>query len=273
MPASEREVEPRLQLAVAAAREAGRITLEYFGRRDLAVEQKADQTPVTAADRGAEQHLRQRIAAAFPDDAILGEEFPDRPGNSGFRWILDPLDGTKSFVRGVPLYGTLVAVEHEDQSAIGVIEIPPLDERVYAAMGHGAWHVLGDGPPQPARVSSRPLGEGLFLTSDSASFDRVGRRDAYDRLQSAAKLSRSWGDCYGYLLVATGRAEVMIDPVVALWDLAALLPIIVEAGGQFSDWQGRPTVRSGQAVATNTVAYEEVLAALQPPGAAAPAAG
>jgi histidinol-phosphatase len=132
---------------------------------------------------------------------------------------------------------------------------------VYAAAGQGAWYVQGGRPPRPARVSQRaPLAQGLFVTSEVRNFEAIGRRDVYDRLQATARLSRSWGDCYGYLMVATGRAEVMIDPIVKIWDLAPLLPILVEAGGSFTDWQGRPTIHSGQAIATNGHVLEEVLA-------------
>ncbi len=244
-----------------AARAAGRITLKYFRRDDLQVQRKGDDSPVTEADRQAEEDLRQRIAQRFPQDAILGEELPERPGSSDFRWILDPIDGTKSFIHGVPLYGTLVGVEHKGQPVAGVILIPALDECVYAAKGHGAWYVAADGPPQPARVSGCPkLSEGLFLTSEVATFDQIGRRDAYDRLQATARLSRTWGDCYGYLMVATGRAETMVDPVAAVWDLAALLPVIEEAGGTFTDWQGRRSIHSGEAIATNGRVLDEVLA-------------
>ncbi len=259
MSTSATELTPRLELALAAAREAGGLTLEYFRRDDLEVERKGDDSPVTAADRGAEEVLRSRIAAAFPADAILGEELPERPGNSGFRWILDPIDGTKSFIHGVPLYGTLIGVEHEGEPILGVIRIPALDETVYAAVGQGAWYLHGQQRPRPARVSQRTLAQGLFVTSEVATYETIARRDAYDRLQAAARLSRSWGDCYGYLMVATGRAEVMVDPVVAVWDLAPLLPILTEAGGHFTDWQGRRTIHSGQAIATNGVVFDEVL--------------
>ncbi len=248
-------------MAIDAARAAGLITLEYFRREDLEVERKGDDSPVTVADRRAEDHLRRRIARAFPDDAILGEEMPEKPGNSGFRWILDPIDGTKSFIHGVPLYGTLIGVEHQGESVLGVILIPALDECVYAARGHGAWYVHAEDPPQPAKVSTcRSLCEGLFLTSEVANFEKIGRRDVYNRLEATARLSRSWGDCYGYLMVATGRAELMVDPVAAVWDLAALLPVIEEAGGSFTDWQGRRTIHSGQSIATNRHLLNEVLA-------------
>ena len=258
------EIKSRLVLALQAAREAGEITLEYFRRDDLAVERKGDDTPVTIADRRAEEHLRSRIAEAFAADAILGEELADRPGTSPFRWILDPIDGTKSFIHGVPLYGTLIGIVCEGEPVAGVIRIPALDECVYAATGQGAWYLQGEKPPRPARVSkTAALSQGLFLTSEVATFDEIGRRDVYHRLQAVARLSRSWGDCYGYLMVATGRAELMVDPVVALWDLAPLLPILEEAGGTFTDWQGRRTIHSGQAIATNGLVLEEALAAVR----------
>ena len=255
------EITSRLLLALQAAREAGQITLEYFRRDDLDVQRKDDDSPVTVADCRAEEHLRKRIAGAFAGDAIVGEEMADQSGTSPFRWILDPIDGTKSFIHGVPLYGTLVGVEHEGEPLIGVIRIPALDECVYAARGQGAWYVEGQKPPRPAKVSQQAaLSQGLFLTSEVGTFEEIGRRDVYDRLQKAARLSRCWGDCYGYLMVATGRAELMVDPVVEVWDLAPLLPILEEAGGSFTDWQGRRTIHSGQAIATNGRILEEVLA-------------
>lgn len=252
----------RLDHAIRWAHRAGELVLEYYQRSDLRVESKEDATPVTAADRAAEELLRQLIADAFPSDAILGEEFPARDGDSGFRWILDPIDGTKSFIHGVPLFGTLIGVERDGESVLGVIHVPVLRETVYAAVGGGAWHRAGDAAPRPARVSATArLSESLFLTSSVANFDRVGRHDAFDRLVACCKLTRTWGDCFGYLLVATGRAEIMIDPIAAVWDMAALKPIIEEAGGRFTDWQGRPTIYSGQCVATNGLLHDEVLAA------------
>ena len=264
MNANPSDTAARLELAIEAARQAGQITLKYFRRDDLEVQRKADDSPVTVADRQAEEHLRRRITEVFPQDAILGEELPERPGSSGFRWILDPIDGTKSFIHGVPLYGTLVGIEHGGQPVLGVIRIPALDECVYAATGQGAWYVAGDGPPRPARVSDCPtLSQGLFLTSETANFNHIGRRDVYHRLEDTARLSRSWGDAYGYLMVATGRAELMVDPVAAVWDLATLLPVIEEAGGTFSDWQGRRTIHSGQCIASNGRIHHEVLALIE----------
>jgi histidinol-phosphatase len=250
----------RLQLAIRIARAAGELTLRHFRANDLAVERKSDASPVTAADRGAELFLRDEIGKAFPDDAILGEEFPAKEGPSGFRWILDPIDGTKSFIRGVPLYGTLIGVERGDESVIGVIEMPALDERAWAAKGSGAWYVRGANEPVPARVSTRAtLAEGLFVASQVDSFAKQDRGEAYLRLQAAAGITRTWGDCYGYLLVATGRAELMADPIMSAWDAGAMLPILVEAGGTFTDWRGKPTIHSGEGIATNGLVFDEVM--------------
>jgi histidinol phosphatase-like enzyme (inositol monophosphatase family) len=255
---------PRLSLALDIAREAGRHTLTYFGRPELQVDRKADESPVTIADREAELLLRERIAAAMPDDAILGEEFPERPGTSGYRWILDPIDGTKSFIHGVPLYGTMVGVEHNGRSLIGVVVLPALDEVVYAEAGQGAWRQRGVGEALRAHVSKiSTLADSLFLTSEVASFRGKERMDAYLRLDEACRLSRTWGDCFGYLLVATGRAEVMLDPVMNVWDAAAVQSIIEEAGGTFTDWRGESTIHSGEGVATNGRVREEVLAILR----------
>jgi histidinol phosphatase-like enzyme (inositol monophosphatase family) len=256
---SNSELTARYEWAVQIARQAGRHTLQYFQHPDLAVELKSDASPVTIADRQAEQLLRERIAERFPGDAILGEEFGEQGGTSGYRWILDPIDGTKSFVHGVPLYGTLVAVEHEQRSVIGVIYLPPLDECVHAAVGKGAWHERGTSPPQPARVSSTAkLKDGLLLASE-IRFPTPERQQTLLELAKAARINRTWGDCYGYLLVATGRAEVMLDPIMGLWDIAPLQPILEEAGGTLTDWQGNPTIYSAEAIATNGQVLDEVL--------------
>ncbi len=257
---SNSELDARYQLAVEIAREAGAHTLQYFQHPDLVVELKSDASPVTIADRQAEELLRRRIAAQFPRDAILGEEFGDQHGTSGYRWILDPIDGTKSFVHGVPLYGTLVAVEYGERSVIGVIFLPALDECVHAAVGKGAWQIRGTTPPQPAQVSATAtLRESLLLSSE-IRFPTPARQQALIDLARGARISRTWGDCYGYLLVATGRADVMIDPIMGLWDIAPLQPILEEAGGTLTDWQGNATIYSAEAVATNGKVLDEVLA-------------
>lgn len=262
---SSADLKVRLELALAGAREAGNLTLRYFQQSGVGFERKADQSPVTIADREAEELLRQRIVAQFPDDAILGEEWGEIAGTSGFRWILDPIDGTKSFITGVPLYSTLVGVEFAGRSVIGIINIPALGELVYAALGQGAWYVKGDAPPQAARVSQRPtLAQGTFLTSQVDLFTRGGAPAVFDELSAAAYVTRTWGDGYGYLLVATGRAEAMVDPLMNVWDCAALAPVLEEAGGTFTDWSGTPTIHGGEAVATNGCVLEEVLAITRP---------
>ncbi len=254
----------RLDWAVKIAREAGEITLRYFGSK-IEVERKADDSPVTVADREAESHLRRRIAEAFPEDGIVGEEWGTAEGSGVYRWILDPIDGTKSFIHGVPLYGTLVGIVYEDRAVAGVARIPALEEAVYAAEGLGAWYVQGEAPPQPARVSSCDrLAEAAWVTSEVANFDHVGR-DAFFRLQEAARLVRTWGDAYGYLLVATGRVDFMIDPLMQVWDAAAVAPIIREAGGRFSDWNGVYSFSSGNGLGSNGLLHEEVLAVLTAP--------
>ena len=253
-------IEARLRFAVAAARDAGQHTLKYFQRPGLKVDLKSDASPVTIADREAEQMLRAKIESEFSQDAILGEEFEEKPGSSGYRWILDPIDGTKSFISGVPLYGTLVGVEHGGRGIVGVAYFPALHECIYAGLGLGAWYEH-DGPPQPARVSSRDrLADCLFCTSEVASFTRRGSAEAFERLQAAARLTRTWGDCYGYMLVATGRAELMVDPMMSVWDAAALQPILEEAGGTFTDWRGTPTIHNKEGIATNGRILDEVLA-------------
>lgn len=258
----------RLEFAVEIAREAGTLTLDHFRRNDLLVERKADQSPVTIADRSAEELLRRRIAERFADDGIVGEEFGEVLGSTGFQWILDPIDGTKSFIHGIPLYTTLIAVLHDNQPQLGVIHAPALSETVYAAKGHGCWYVPSAGAkPRPAWVSKvSRLEEGLLVTTEVSNFSTHRNPDAigvYLQLQKQARLVRTWGDGYGYMMVATGRAEVMVDAVVNVWDAAPLQTIIEEAGGHFIDWCGEATIHTGDAIATNGLVTDEVLAVIR----------
>ncbi len=248
-----------LDFAVRAAREAGLLTLRYFGRSDLEVELNENQTPVTAADRGAEELLRERIAKEFPQDGILGEEYGEQEGTSGRRWIVDPVDGTVSFVRGVPLYGTLVALEQDGEAVVGVIHMPVLSETAYAAVGCGAWWDRG-GEEVAARVSgvSDPK-RAMFCTTSVGGFDRAGCPDLYAKLRAHLGKDRGWSDCYGHLLVATGRIDVMVDPVMAVWDCAALKPVVEEAGGTFTDLAGVATHGGGSAVSSNGHLHAGVL--------------
>jgi histidinol phosphatase-like enzyme (inositol monophosphatase family) len=255
------DLSARLDLARRIAVAAGRHTLTYFQKENYEVERKGDASPVTVADREAEQLLRREIAAAFPADGILGEEFGAVEGTSGYRWILDPIDGTKSFISGVPMYGTMVGVEFEGQCPIGVVYIPGLDEGVYASAGQGCYYWRGSDPPARCRVSPRKsLSQGAFVTSQVDTFAKRGALDAYHALEKSAYITRTWGDCYGYLLVATGRVEAMVDPMMNVWDAAALQPILEEAGGTFTSWSGEPTIHSGDGIGTNGLVVEEVLA-------------
>lgn len=258
------ELRRRLDFALAASAEAAELILQHYQSQDLQVEAKQDASPVTVADRGAEELLRDRIATSFPDDGVLGEEFGETPSQSGWRWILDPIDGTKSFIHGVPLFGTLVGLEKDQRCEVGVCRFPALNEVVYAASGCGAWWQVGSAEPQPAHVSSiSSLGDACFCTTTITGWDDVSAGEIFDRFSQDSKLTRGWGDCYGHMLVATGRAEFMIDPKLNPWDAAALVPIVQEAGGHFVDWKGEPTIYSGNGLSVNANLREDVLSRLR----------
>jgi histidinol phosphatase-like enzyme (inositol monophosphatase family) len=242
----------RVEAAVEFLPEVDGVILSHFRHPRLAVEDKADGSPVTIADRETERLLRARIAARFPEDGVLGEEAGETPGRSGFRWVLDPIDGTKSFVRGVPLFGTLIGIEHDEEAAGGIIHLPALGETLHACRGEGAWWRVFGEAPRPARVSAcSRLADALCVITGSDHFARRGCGAVYPALLREAGQVRTWGDAYGFALVATGRADLMVDPGLALWDAAPLLPILEEAGGAFTDWTGRATVRGGNGIAGN----------------------
>ena len=260
------DVARRLDVALEIAEEVEGVITPYFQSPDLLVETKSDDSPVTVAARDAEALLRQRIESAFPGDGILGEEHGEKIGSNaeGFRWILDPIDGTESFIRGVPLFGTLIAVEYAGISVVGVINLPALQEMVYASRDQGAWHVARHQDPIPAKVSRvSSLAGALFTSAGADGYKYVDRMRAYDQVAAACGKARGWGDCYGYYLVAIGQADLMIDPIMNLWDTAALLPIIEEAGGTYTDWSGIATTHSSNAVATNGLIHEDVLRILR----------
>lgn len=249
---SERDLRERYLAAVELAKAAGARTLQTFQQSDLGLESKRDGTPVTKADRDAEAFLREHIAARFPNDGVLGEEFGESGGTSGIRWVLDPIDGTKAFVCGVPLYGTLIGVEWDGMPHIGVIELPALQERVHAATGLGAcWEREGQAQRKARTSEIVELNESVLCTTDRGLFERVGATAALVELERRVRLVRGWNDCYAYALLATGRADIVVDPVMAVWDIAPLVPIIREAGGQITDWNGTPDPHSEKCVATN----------------------
>ncbi len=252
-------LEGRLACAVELAKLGGKLTLDYFQTSGVEVERKGDNSPVTIADKQAEELIRHELSQRFPDDAILGEEFGSHAGTSDYQWIVDPIDGTKSFISGVPIYSTLIGIVHNRQCLGGVIYIPALDEIVFAAQGTGAWHSLRSEVPSKCQVSKRPLAQGLFTTTQFDSFQKRGAGEGYQKLEKASYISRTWGDGYGYLLVATGRAEVMVDPIANPWDLAAVQPVVEEAGGKFTSWSGESTVFGGDGVGSNGLVHDEVI--------------
>lgn len=254
------EIVARLQFGLDVSARAEAIVMKYFLDETLQVTLKGDHSPVTVADRGAEEFLRGKIAQEFPDDTIMGEEFGEQAGSSGYRWVLDPIDGTKSFIYGVPLFGMLIGIQYESEGVAGICRIPALREVVYAQRGGGAWWQRGDLPPKKAKVrETTKLSESLFLFTAVEGFQQINRFDALEKFSSACKLSRSWGDCYGHILVATGRADLMVDPLLAEWDGAALMPIIEEAGGLFMDWSGTATVTGGNGISTVPALKDEIL--------------
>lgn len=245
-----------LDFAVETAYLAGRLTLGYF-QTGLRPDMKPDDTPVTAADRAAEQLIRGRIERAYPGHAIVGEEFGVTEGEAAeFRWFVDPIDGTKSFVRGVPLYGVLIGLEIAGAIAAGAAYFPALDEMVAAAAGEGCWW-----NGRRARVSDvTDLRRAVVCFTDVAGFARHGRAAAWERIQAATYYRAGWGDCYGHALVATGRAELMLDPIMNAWDCGPFPVILREAGGYFGDWRGNETIYGDEALATTGTLLPQVLA-------------
>jgi histidinol-phosphatase len=240
-----------LEAVQEVARLAGDVALRHF-RATVEVETKADGSPVTIAGREAEQAARTWIADRFPDDGVHGEEFGESVGASARRWIIDPIDGTKSFVRGVPLWGTLVALVEGNEVIAGAAWFPALGELIAAAPGEGCWW-----NGRRAHVSdTSTLAGAAVLVTDERAFRTAALRDGWRTLTGESGVARTWGDCYGYLLVATGRAEVMVDPVVNPWDIACFLPIIEEAGGVLTDLAGERTAFGGSAIATNAALAE-----------------
>jgi histidinol-phosphatase len=248
-----------LDFAMEAAWQAGRQTLAHY-QTGVAVQRKIDRSLVTVADRDAEKLLRDLIRWRYPDHSIVGEEFGADEQDASARWVIDPIDGTNTFVRGVPFYGVLMALEIERQPVVGVAYFPALDEMIAAARGSGCrWN------GRRARVSSVTSLSDACVTYTDGRAVRVRLGERWDALQADTALQRSWGDCYGHCLVATGRSDVMLDPRMNPWDCAALIPILEEAGGRFTDWRGRVVSDGGDAVSTNHALHDEILRRLASP--------
>lgn len=256
-------IQKRFALAKDLARLGGQSTLQFFQQDNFDVIKKSDGSPLTLADQTCEKLIRAEIESAFPTDGIVGEEYGNKDSEQSVRWIVDPIDGTKSFISGVPLYGTMVAVEFDGEAKIGVCYFPGLDEIVFACSGAGAWFAQGDAEPERAKVSEKSeLADCVMVTSSSSGFGKRNAEQVWAELDAKTYFSRTWGDAYGYMLVATGKVDVMIDPELCIWDAAAVKPIIEEAGGRYSDWSGEPKIDTGDAIGSNGCVHEEVLATI-----------
>ncbi|HEX9343271.1 MAG TPA: histidinol-phosphatase [Actinomycetota bacterium] len=263
---------PNLNFALELADLADKLTMERFRADDLVVETKPDMTPVTEADRAVEQALRHRIAEEYPTHAVVGEEFGAEPGNEAGngagngagdgapRWILDPIDGTKNYVRGIPVFATLIALECDGVGQLGVVSAPALGRRWWASRGQGAY---ADG--RRMRVSRvAELGDAQLCHSTFDEWEAVGLGERFLDLLRACWRERGFGDFWIHMLVAEGAAEIAAEPTVAHWDVAPIQVIVEEAGGRFTDLGGTPRADTGSAVSTNGLLHDQVLEALRP---------
>ena len=242
------------------ARESGDFIRPLYRQHSVVVETKSDQSPVTIADRGAEELMRARIAKRFPTHGIMGEEYGNERVDAEFVWVLDPVDGTKTFITGLPLWGTLIALLHGGAPILGCIHQPILDQLV---LGDGTSTQL-NGRSVRCRATTQ-IENSTLLTSDPLTPAKLQSGPAFEALQQRAKLVRTWGDCYGYLLVATGWADIALDPIMNPWDIAALVPIMRGAGGVISDWKGASPFPATSTVAAATrELHDEVIALLNP---------
>jgi len=257
-------LQPYLSFAKQLAYRAGRITLSYYNK-GIQHDLKSDESPVTAADKATEQFIRGEIEKAYPTHAIVGEEFGETTSVSHplsahksatpFRWIVDPIDGTKSFIKGVPFYSVLIALEIEGVSRVGAVCFPALDELLYAADGLGAWN-----NGKRVHVSNvSKLKEAVFCYTSWSGFRTKERLDVFENLHKECFFGRGWSDAYGYSMVATGRAEVYLDPEISIWDVAPFPPIFREAGGFFGSWDGEEGHTHGEGLAVNAALKSKVL--------------
>ena len=255
---------PYMNFAKQLAYRAGRITLSYFDK-GIHADLKSDESPVTAADRAAEEFIRGEIEKAYPTHAIVGEEFGESPspkgrgdggeGGNPFRWIVDPIDGTKSFIRGVPTYSVLIALEVEGVVRASAVCFPAMDKILYAGEGLGAWD-----NGRRAHVSNiSNLKNAVFTFTSWSGFRTRKRLDVFENLHKDCFFCRGWSDAYGYYLVATGRAEIYLDPGVKIWDVAPFPVILKEAGGFFGSWEGKEGHTFGEGLAVNAALRSQVV--------------
>lgn len=270
------ELAPRIALMRDAASRAGQVALEAFKLQRFAVHGKPDGSPLTDADLACERLIRDAIAHRFPGDAVVGEELGSEAGTTGYRWVIDPIDGTVSFASGVPLFGTLIAVESLDgnrpEVVAGVCEMPAVGERVWGVKGHGAWWEREGREPERARVRDPvPLKDALVVTTGWEYFARAGCSAALDLLAKRSGRLRGWTDCYGMLLTVTGRCDAAVEPMMMPWDAGPFGLLMGESGGAYSDWTGQTDLWSGApgtrwrtAVAASAALHAEIVALLAP---------
>jgi histidinol-phosphatase len=258
-----------LALAHTLADSADAVSVSRFRALDLHVAAKPDLTPVSDADTTVEKTLRSTLSRARPRDGVIGEEYgatDPAAGPGSRRWVIDPIDGTKNFIRGVPIWATLIALMDGDTPVVGLVSAPALGRRWWGAVGHGAYAGRHAAAATPLRVSGvSRLADASFCYSDLHSWDFAGRQAAMLEIIAGSWRNRAYGDFYGYMLVAEGAVDVMVEPELSLWDLAALVPIVTEAGGTFTDLEGRQAPGGGSAVATNGKLHDEILNRLGTP--------
>jgi len=251
----------RYELAVEGAEDAGKLAMSHFDC-GVTVEWKADESPVTVADRQAETYLRALILKHFPNDALLGEEHGEGTGSSGYRWIMDPIDGTRSFVRGIPIWATLVGLEYKGELVAGVAHLPAMAQTYRALRGEGAFR-----DDRRIHVSDvADLAKAHLYYSSVSWFTRVGAEKAFLDLVRVTERQRGFGDFYGFVLVAQGAGDIMLEHGVHAWDVAALIPIVEEAGGKMTDWKGAVDISKPDVLATNGKLHSTVLKLLPEPG-------
>ncbi len=254
------DLTPYRSFLVELARQSGDFIRPFFAQPGLHVEIKSDDSPVTLADRGAEQLMRRLIAQRFPTHGVIGEEYGNDRAEAEWVWVLDPIDGTKAFATACPLFGTLIALQYQGRPVLGAIHQPILGQLL---VGDGQITTLND---RPTRVRpTRRIEEATLLTSDPLNPAKYQNGAAYDALARRARLVRTWGDCYGYLLLASGWADIMGDPIMNPWDIAALIPVVRGAGGVITDWQGREAVGAASILAATTPElHAQAVVALNP---------
>jgi histidinol-phosphatase len=249
----------RLEVAIAAAKAAGEVALRYF-RTGVAIEYKGDRSPVTRADRECEQRVVEVLRGAFPAYGVVGEEFGEHAGTASAaqrpaRWIIDPIDGTKNFIRGIPYFATLIGLEEDGEITTGVVYAPAVDDLLYAQKGAGAFD--RGGRLRVSQIAS--LREGLVVFGGIDIFRQAGRWSGFERLVRASGRQRGFGDYFGHTFVARGQAEAMVELDLKPWDLAAIKIIVEEAGGRFTDFTGAATIYGGNAIASNGLVHDEIL--------------